>query len=315
MLFSSVDFVFFFSITIVFYFILPSRFKWIWLLITSTVFYMYSKPVYIVIPIVLIAITFPSGILIEKTKNEKQKKLIFILTIVAIIGILAFFKYTNFLSSSLISFINFFREKLFASTEPVNNPLLINLIVPLGISYITFQSIGYLVEIYWGNHKAERHIGHFSTYIMFFPKLTMGPIERAHHFLPQLKRSITFNYDNVTLGLKLIAWGLIKKVLIADRIRLFNESIFTNIQDYDGIVLIIASISYTVQLYADFSGYTDIAIGLSKILGFDIIQNFDRPFTAKSITEFWRKWHISLSTWFADYFYNPIVIKKRNWGK
>jgi alginate O-acetyltransferase complex protein AlgI len=187
-------------------------------------------------------------------------------------------------------------------------------LTPLGISYITFQAIGYLIEIKRGNEIAEKNIGHFSTFLLFFPKIIAGPVERAHRFLPQLKQDISFKYDNISNGAKLIIWGLFKKLVIADRLSIYVDAVLGNASHHSCISLITGVIFYVFQMYADFSGYTDMALGFAKVLGFDLTQNFNRPFFAKSVTEFWRKWHISLSTWFADYFYNPIAIAKRDWG-
>lgn len=312
---TTLNFGIFFSLVIILYYILPGRFRWYWLLISSILFYMLAKPIYILIPFIIIFIAYFGGIYIEKSKTQKQKKNIFLLSIIGLIGLLAFFKYANFITSSTFSFINFINQNLFHSTQTINDPILFDFIVPLGISFITFQVLGYLIEIYRGNHPAEKNIGHFSTYVLFFPKILMGPIERAHNFLPQLKKEKTFNYDEVTYGLKLILWGLIKKVLIADRLSIYVDGVFNNVHEYNGITLIIAVIFFIFQLYADFSGYTDIAIGLSKLLGFNLSQNFNHPFSAKSISEIWRRWHMTLSSWFVDYFYNPIAIQKRDWGK
>jgi D-alanyl-lipoteichoic acid acyltransferase DltB (MBOAT superfamily) len=231
------------------------------------------------------------------------------------VALLVFFKYTDFFSSTAFDFINFTRHGIFHDMGSLKDPFLINVVAPLGISYITFQAIGYLIEIKRGNHDAEKHLGHFSTYLLFFPKIVAGPVERAHNFLPQLKETKSFQYDNIRNGLRQVLWGLFKKIVIADRLSLYVSSILDNAGFHSGASLILASIFYVFQMYADFSGYTDMALGFAKILGFDLMQNFNRPFFAKSVSEFWRKWHISLSTWFADYFYTPIAVAKRDWGK
>lgn len=315
MLFNSFTFVIFFTIVAVLYYLLPQRFKWLWLLLSSTFFYLSSNHSNILVPIFIILISFVGGILIENASSAKKANFFFVSSMLANTGILVLFKYTNFFTTSIFDFINFINIRFFHSTETLSNNWILNIIAPLGISYITFQALGYLIEIKRGTNKAERNLGHFSTYIMFFPKLLSGPVERAHHFLPQLKNLKSFDYNYAVSGLKLIAWGLFKKVVIADRLGIFVNAIFGNVHDYNGITLIFGCIFSSTQLYADFSGYTDMALGLAKILGFDLMQNFNLPFSARSITEFWRKWHISLSTWFADYFYNPIAIRRRNWGK
>ena len=314
MLFTTLAFGLFFIISFLVYYMLPAKNKWIWLLISSAFFYMFLNPIYILVPILLGLIAYYGGILIEKTLVQKVKKRIFIISTFLIVLILVFFKYINFLTSLLLDFLNLFNSKVFISSG-VDNIFVFKILIPLGISFITFQLLGYLIEIYRNNNKAEKNVGHFLTYVLFFPKVLMGPIERPHNFLPQLKKDIKFNYGDVTSGLKLIVWGLIKKAIIADRLSVFVTDVYSNAQNYSGIVLILACIFFTFQLYADFSGYTDMAIGMAKVFGFNLSQNFDRPFIAKSISEFWRRWHMTLSSWFVDYFYNPIAIEKRNWGR
>ena len=315
MLFNSFGFVIFFAIVVVLYYLLPAKIRWVALLLSGIFFYMFASPISIWVPAVIILVTYFGGIGIEKAVTPPKANLVFVLCLIANIGMLVFFKYVNFLTTQFFELINFVNLKLLHAATVKTNSLLVNIIAPLGISYITFQAIGYLIEIKRGNHKAERNAGHFSTYILFFPKLLSGPIERAHHFLPQIKQPVTLDYERITPALKIILWGFFKKVVIADRLSIYTNAVFNNYQFHNGNTLFLASIFYTIQLYADFSGYTDMAVGVAKLLGFDIIQNFDRPFFSKSVTEFWRRWHISLSTWFADYFYTPLAIKKRNWGK
>jgi alginate O-acetyltransferase complex protein AlgI len=314
MLFNSIPFVFFFPVVAILYYVLPDKARWVWLLIASIFFYMVGNPLNILVPVFIIVLTYLCGILVESETSPKKAQIYHIAGIVAIVGILIFFKYINFFTDSIFDAVNLVRTRFMHASGTVSNSLLIKIITPLSISYITFQAIGYLIEIKQGNHKAERNLGHFSTYLLFFPKLIAGPVERAHHFLPQLKTSKAFDLGNATNGLQLVLWGLFKKVVIADNVGIFVHDIFHNPDPQKGILLVAGCFLYTIQMYADFSGYTDMAIGLSRFLGFDLIRNFDRPFSARSMTEFWRKWHISLSTWFADYFYKPIAIKRRNWG-
>jgi alginate O-acetyltransferase complex protein AlgI len=314
MIFTSIVFALFFILVAILYYFLPVKYRWIWLLVSSVFFYMYSNPSYILVAGFIILITYFGGIQIEKSTAPKKAMQFYLMAIMANISVLVFFKYTNFFTTTAFDIINITRQKLFHTTEIWNNSLLINIIAPLGISYITFQAIGYLVEIKRGNHAAEKNLGHFSTFLLFFPKIIAGPVERAHHFLPQLKQIKIFDYDNISNGLKLILWGLFKKLVIADRLSIYVSAVLDNAEHHSGISLFIAAVFYVFQMYADFSGYTDMALGFAKILGFDLIQNFNRPLLAKSVTEFWRKWHISLSTWFADYFYTPLAIAKRDWG-
>ena len=314
MIFTSISFALFFLIVSVVYYVVPAKIRWIWLLISSIFFYTYSDPFYILIAFTIIGITFFSGKIMQKSTPEKAFQ-IYVLAIIANISLLIFFKYTNFFTTSAFEFLNFTRLNIFQSSRVYNNFLLINIIAPLGISYLTFQAIGYLVEIKRENHKAETNLGHFATFLLFFPKIIAGPVERAHNFLPQIKQKKSFDYYNISTGLKLILWGLFKKLVVADRLSLYVSAVLGNVEHHSGISVIVAVVFYLFQMYADFSGYSDMAVGFAKILGFDILQNFNRPLLAKSMTEFWRKWHISLSTWFADYFYNPIAVSKRDWGK
>ena len=314
MIFTSIVFALFFLIVAIFNYLLPVKYRWMWLLATSIFFYMYSIPTYILVAGFIIFLTYYAGIQIEKNAETKKAMQFYVLAIIANIGVLVFFKYTNFFTAIAFDSINFTKQRLFHINGTWNNSLLVNVVAPLGISYITFQAIGYLIEIKRGNHAAEKSLGHFSTFLLFFPKIIAGPVERAHNFLPQMTQIKKFDYSKISLGLKLIVWGLFKKLVIADRLSIYVNAVLGHPGHHSGLTLIVAVIFYVFQMYADFSGYTDMALGFAKIVGFDLMQNFNRPLLSKSVTEFWRKWHISLSTWFADYFYNPIAIAKRDWG-
>lgn len=314
MIFSSIEYIIFFFVAIAIYYLVPHSVKWIWLLLASIFFYGYTRPAYIIIPVIITSISYFGGLSIEKDEDEKKGQRIFVICTVLITAILVFFKYTNFFTSSFTDLINFLREKVSHNPAAIQNNLLIDLAAPLGISYITFQAIGYMIEIKRGNHPAEKHFGYLLTYLFFFTKIVAGPVERAHNFLPQLKVKHNFSYESFTLGLQLVLIGLFKKLVVADRLSIYINAVYRNSDNHSGITLLAAAIFYIFQMYADFSGYTDMALGFSKMLGFDIMPNFNRPFFAKSVSEFWRRWHISLSTWFADYFYNPLAIAKRDWG-
>jgi len=314
-LFNSFEFIAFFTIIALIYYLLPKSLQWIWLLIGSIFFYMYSQLALIIIPLSIIIITYLCGYYIEKSAVEKRKKYIYLAGIIANISFLLLLKYFNFFSLTLTSIFNSVNTAFFKSAEQTNHPFLLNLAVPLGISYITFQAMGYLIEVYRGTHPAEKNFGHFITYLLFFPKIVAGPVERAHHFLPQIKTGKSFDYDTIVLGLRLMLWGFFKKLVIADRLELYNSSVLDNYSHHNSITLAFTAVLCAIQLYADFSGYTDIALGLAKVLGFDLTPNFNRPFFSKSITEFWRKWHISLSKWFLDYVYTGVTISLRDWGK
>jgi D-alanyl-lipoteichoic acid acyltransferase DltB (MBOAT superfamily) len=250
------------------------------------------KPVYILILGFTIVIDYYAGIYIEKSEG-KQRKWFLIMSLIANIGVLAFFKYSNFIILSLDA-ANIASFKVF------------DFILPIGLSFHTFQAMSYTIEVYRGNQKAERHFGLYALYVMFYPQLVAGPIERPQNVLPQFYTVKTFDYQRVTDGLKLIAWGLFKKVVIADRLSLFANRVFDFPLEYQGVPILVATIFFSFQIFCDFSGYSDIALGTAQVMGFDLMKNFDRPYFSKSISEFWRRWHISLSTWFRDYLYIPL---------
>ena len=315
MLLDSFNFMIFLAATLVCYYIIPALYRWIVLLVASIVFYMFAGSTVIWVPTLIILSTFFVGLQIEVLKSDITKNIVYLIGITFSLALLLFFKYVNFFISTFLDGWSLLTTLGKNESSHSISPFFIELIVPLGISYITFQSIGYLIEIKRGNQIAEKHLGHFATYIMFFPKLLAGPIERAHNFLPQLKDIPSFNYDNLWYGLKRIVWGLFKKLVIANRLSMYTDAVFNNSTHHSGLTLLIASLLYTVQMYSDFSGYTDMALGTARLFGFRLMENFNHPFSAKSVSDFWRKWHISLSSWVSDYIYNPIAINRRNWNK
>lgn len=314
MIFTSVVFAIFFFLIAFVYYLIPAKLRWAWLFIASCIFYSNSNPWYILVILSIIIVTFFSALTIEKKRESNKAWQIYLLAILLNVGVLVFFKYSNFFTTAAFDIVNFTRTKFFHANSVLNDSLQVNIIAPLGLSYVTFQAIGYLIEIKRGNHSAEKNLGHFSTYLLFFPKIIAGPVERAHNFLPQLKQVKFFDYNNLSIGFKLVIWGLFKKLVVADRLSIYVSAVLGNASHHSSKSLILASVFYVFQMYADFSGYTDMALGFAKVLGFDLMPNFNRPLFAKSVTEFWRKWHISLSTWFADYFYTPLAIAKRDWG-
>lgn len=220
------------------------------------------------------------------------------MSLVANIGVLAVFKYYNF-------FIDNFNTVLYKINPEKLLPYW-DIILPIGLSFHTFQAMSYTIEVYRGNQKAERHFGIYALYVMFYPQLVAGPIERPQNVLYQFYEKHNFDYKLVVSGLRLMLWGMFKKVVIADRLAKFVNMVYNNPTDYHGLPLIIATIFFTFQIYCDFSGYSDIALGSARVMGFKLMKNFDRPYLSKSISEFWRRWHISLSTWFRDYLYIPL---------
>ena len=225
-------------------------------------------------------------------------KITLILTLTACLGILFVFKYFNFFSESFVNFAKIFSIQL--------HPVTLKLLLPVGISFYTFQTLSYVIDVYKGNVKAEKHFGIYATFISFFPQLVAGPIERTNNLLPQIKAKHEFNYDQATYGLKLMAWGFFKKLVIADNLAIYSDKVFNNVYDFKGFALILAAFFFTIQIYCDFSGYSDIARGTAKLFGIELMENFKCPYFSSSIREFWSRWHISLSTWFRDYVYIPL---------
>jgi alginate O-acetyltransferase complex protein AlgI len=306
MLFNSLQFLFFFIIVTGVYFAIPYNKRWLWLLLSSCYFYMAFVPVYIVILAFTIIVDYFSGIYIENTTG-RRRKFFLVASLVANIGILVVFKYYNFLNDTITSLFNL-------SGSNIHLPYL-NILLPIGLSFHTFQAMSYTIEVYRGNQKAERHFGIYALYVMFYPQLVAGPIERPQNLIHQFHKKYDFDYDRVTSGIKLMAWGLFKKVVIADRLKMFVDGVFYSPYNYNSLILMIATVFFAFQIFFDFSGYSDIARGAARCMGFELMINFNQPFTSKSITEFWRRWHISLSTWFNDYLFTPLVINWRDRGR
>ncbi len=295
MLFNSLQFLLFFPIVTIIYFLLPFRFRWLHLLIASCIFYMAFIPIYIVILFATIIVDYIAGMMIENSKG-KRRKLFLIASIVANVGVLAVFKYYNFFAANIDTLLS----SMHITTTSV--PLL-KILLPIGLSFHTFQAMSYTIEVYRGNQKAERHFGIYALYVMFYPQLVAGPIERPQNVIHQFHEEKFFNYDNAVSGLRLMMWGMLKKVVIADRLTELTDPVFNNPHTYPAITLALATVFFAIQIYCDFSGYSDIALGTARVMGFKLMKNFNRPYSSKSISEFWSRWHISLSTWFRDYLY------------
>ncbi len=297
MLFNSLQFYIFFPIVTVVFFLLPQRFRWAWLLLVSCYFYMVFIPAYILILCFTIIVDYISGLLIEKAEG-KRRKYFLLVSLFANVGVLFFFKYFNSLNGHLTAL---------ASWLHWNYPIkALGVILPIGLSFHTFQSMAYTIEVYRGNQKAERHFGILALYVLFYPQLVAGPIERPQNMLHQFHEEHSFDYARVTSGLRLMLWGFFKKMVIADRLAYLANPVFNHPRDYPGPMLLLATLAFTYQIYCDFSGYTDIAIGAARVMGFTFMKNFDCPYCARSMSEFWHRWHISLSTWFRDYLYIPL---------
>jgi alginate O-acetyltransferase complex protein AlgI len=298
MLFNSFQFLIFFPLVTTIYFLLPHKYRWLHLLLASCVFYMAFIPVYILILFFTIFIDYYAGIMIEESFG-KRRKLYLSLSIVANVLVLAIFKYYNF-------FIDNVNELLGALQFTTHELPYLKIILPIGLSFHTFQAMSYTIEVYRGNIKPERHLGYYSLYVMFYPQLVAGPIERPQNILPQLHEYHAYSHSKLISGLRLMLWGLFKKVVIADRLGAIADEVFNHTNQYTGLAYVVATICFGIQIYCDFSGYSDIAIGSSRTMGIELMTNFKRPYFSFTVSEFWRRWHISLSTWFRDYVYIPL---------
>ena len=306
MLFTSLIYFVFLGGAVFFYYFLPPRLRNYFLIAISAFFYICVKVEYLFIILIVISVNFSIGLKLDKVKIIKKKRLLLHTSLFINIGILFFFKYWNFTIDNIFNLLGWFNLK-------IELPLL-DILLPLGLSYYIFQTIGYILDVYRNTIKAEKNFLNFTLFLLFFPKLLVGPIERANRFIPQISKFIYYRQDNIIEGGKRIAWGLFKKLVVADRIAIFQSAVFSHAANQSGATLFYASILYTFQVYADFSGYTDIAIGSARLFGIDLMENFRRPFLAKNISDFWRRWHISLSSWVNDYIFNPIALKYRSWG-
>ena len=306
MLFTSIAFFSFLASSLLVYYLLPAKARNYFLIIACLLFYAYAQIEYVFLIVLLIILNYLVGLGINHTKIKIKQIGYLYFSVFINLGVLIFFKYWNFAIKNLFEFLGWFH------LNTLSAPFL-DIVLPLGLSYYIFQTIGYISDVYRGTVKAEKNILDFSLFTLFFPKLLVGPIERADHFLPQLKRKIYFDKENIIEGGKRIAWGLFKKLVVADRISLYHTSIMMSSENQSGETILFACILYTFQVYADFSGYTDMALGTAKMFGFDLMENFKRPLLAKNISDFWRRWHISLSSWVNDYIFNPIVLKHRDW--
>lgn len=294
MVFNSLQFLVFFGIVTSAYFLLAHRFRWILLLASSCYFYMAFQPVYLGILGFTIIVDYFAGIYLEKFEG-KSKKLFLAASLLANIGVLAFFKYFGFFTGNLTAVAEFFGYSWHFPT--------LSILLPIGLSFHTFQAMSYTIEVYRGHQKAERNFGIYCLYVIFYPQLVAGPIERPQNLIHQFYREHSWDTARVQVGLFQMLQGLFKKVVIADRLAILVDSVYGSLAIQSGPNLILASVFYSFQIYCDFSGYSDMAIGAARVMGFDLMTNFNAPYTARSIPDFWRRWHISLSTWFKDYVY------------
>jgi alginate O-acetyltransferase complex protein AlgI len=294
MLFNSIEFMIFFPLVTILYFLLPHRLRWLLLLLSSCIFYMFFIPAYILILAITIVVDYFVGIQINKMEGNK-KRIFLIISIISNVGFLFVFKYFNFFNDNITHLATFLHWNY-----PIKS---LSIILPIGLSFHTFQSMSYIIEVYRGKQKPEKHFGIYALYVMFYPQLVAGPIERPQNLLHQFHEKHYFDSGRIIAGLRLMLWGMFKKVVIADNLAIIVESVYKNPSTHSGLTLIIATYFFAFQIYCDFSGYTDIARGAAKVMGFGLMENFRRPYFSKSISEFWKRWHISLSSWFKDYVY------------
>lgn len=297
MLFTSLTFVIFFILLFLIYYMIPRRFQWILLLVASYAFYMNLNIGYGILLFLTTLLTYVLGIKLSSAAPDKRKYIL-LAGILPLVAILFFYKTIN----PLILQLNELTAMLRLPLQPFTKKLAL----PAGISFYFFQSMGYLIDVYRGKIKPEKHFGHYALFVSFFPQLLAGPIGRADSLLPQYKKEHPFDYAKAAYGIRLVVWGYFKKLVIADVFANVVDKIYNNVTSYVGLVLIIATAMFAIEIYCDFSGYSDIAIGTAKMLGIDLMTNFKSPYCSFSIKEFWSRWHISLSTWFRDYVYIPL---------
>lgn len=298
MLFNSFQYLLFFPVVCLLYFAMPFRWRTTFLLLASYYFYMCWRWEYVVLIMVQTEIVFLCGLRMERGMTPVGRRALLLTAIILTLSLLFFFKYYNFLNEGLRSLLSFIQA-------PYHVPDL-DILLPIGISFHTFQSLGYIIDLYRRKIPVERSLSRFGLFVSFFPLLVAGPIERANQLLPQLERIHRFDVARLSSGLKLMLWGFFKKVVIADGLAVYVNQIYGHPSDFSGTTLALATYCFAFQIYCDFSGYSDIAIGSARVLGFDLMQNFNLPYLARSISEFWQRWHISLSTWFRDYLYIPL---------
>ncbi|MBO4384556.1 MAG: MBOAT family protein [Clostridia bacterium] len=298
MLFNSLEFVIFLPIVFILYWTLPNKFRWTLLLIASYYFYLSWNVKYVVLILFTTAVSYSAGLLIEKAKTKKLKVIVLSCSIVLCLSVLFVFKYFNFFFDSVSKVLSLLSVRF--------HPVTLKLLLPVGISFYTFQTLSYIIDVFRGDVKAERHFGIYAAFVSFFPQLVAGPIERTANLLPQIKKEHQFNGEKTLFGMKLMLWGFFKKIVIADNISAYVDKVYGSVASYKGFSLVVATFLFAIQIYCDFSGYSDIARGSAGILDIDLMKNFHSPYFSTSIKEFWKRWHISLSTWFRDYIYIPL---------
>ena len=313
MLFNSLEFLIFFPIVTLIYFLIPGKAKQLWLLISSYYFYMCWNAKYALLILFSTAVTYLSGLLLQRAgeragqygeaKTVRLKKWIVAGSFIINLGILVFFKYFNFMMNGVSALFRLFHISL-------NLPN-VDVLLPVGISFYTFQALSYTVDVYRGDIYAEKNFIRYALFVSFFPQLVAGPIERSKNLLRQLATPKRFNFEEAREGLLLMLWGFFLKIVLADRIAIFVDTVYADFTTYSGCYILVATVLFAIQVYCDFSGYSTIAVGTAKILGIDLMENFNAPYLSTSVAQFWRNWHISLTSWFKDYLYIPLGGSRR----
>jgi len=305
MTFTSFGFLIFFPTVILIYYLLPEKYRRWFLLLASYYFYINLKPVYAVLLAGITLVTYAFTISIARAKTARNKKLLLILDIVMTLLPLFFFKYYNFVNTAIYGLLN---------TAGIRWPLPeISFILPVGISFYTFMALGYAIDVYHEEIEPEKNLSIVALFLSFFPTVLSGPIERASNIFPQFRGKFQFDYNKIVKGFQLILWGFFMKLVIANRIAIFVHFIFRDVEHNSGSSLLLGTLLYPIQVYADLGGYSLIAIGSAAVMGIDVMQNFNRPFFATSMSQFWRRWHISLISWLTDYIYTPLSFRFRKY--
>ncbi len=293
MLFNSMAYAIFLPLVFILYWCIPSKIRWILLLGASYYFYISWNPRYVVLIAFTTVVSYLCALALEKVSALHLRRIIVFSALVLCLGVLFVFKYYNFALNTISHFVSI-------------EPKYLDFLLPVGISFYTFQTLSYVIDVYRKEIKAEKHFGIYATFVSFFPQLVAGPIERTGNLLPQIKKKHVFNIDMARYGICLILWGLFKKVIVADNLAVFVDQVYGDVYSYSGFSLALSTLFFTVQIYCDFSGYSDIARGSAKLFGIELMENFKSPYFSESVKDFWSRWHISLSTWFRDYLYIPM---------
>lgn len=296
--FNSLTFLVFLLAVLLLYWLLPHKFRWILLLAASYYFYMSWNPWLIFLIALTTLVSYAAALCISKAKRKGWKRFWLLTALFVCLGTLVFFKYFDFLIGSAIDFLNLFALKL--------DDFALNLILPVGISFYTFQTLSYVIDVYWGKFEAERHLGYYALFVVYFPQLVAGPIERPGDLLPQLRAEHRFDWEDMAAGLRIFLYGFFLKCVVADFVGIFVNNVFSDLSSANSLSVFLAALLFVIQMFGDFAGYSHIATGTARMMGVRLSENFRRPYLAASYTEFFRHWHLTLTRWFTDYVYIPL---------